>query len=292
MSVGLHCRVVGRPGRAAALDAVSRLHRTARAGLGADAAADRRSIGTPIWRISPTTPSTSDRRESDAENAFRFQHLQQGRFRRGAGEYLRIFAVDRRTGRRAAAVRRRQRAVRRDEGGGRSRARRIAAGADQGASRSRQQDPARGGPHRGIQRRAEQRRPRSAFGCRISRRSSASTTPIAAKFGFPYIVCVRRHTRDSILRDFERRLPNDAKAETQTSIEEICRIAALRLDQLVASDDKLAGARPPVDPCAGYPQRQAGGRDRGRTDRTVRSWRKPAWWRARSPTATAAPISR
>ena len=31
-----------------------------------------------------------------------------------------------------------------------------------------------------------------------------------AKFGFPYIVCVRRHTRDSILADFERRLPNDA----------------------------------------------------------------------------------
>jgi 2-oxo-4-hydroxy-4-carboxy-5-ureidoimidazoline decarboxylase len=60
-----------------------------------------------------------------------------------------------------------------------------------------------------------------------------------AKFGFPYIVCVRRHTRDSILRDFERRLPNDAKAEAQTSIGEICRIAALRLDQLVASDDKL-----------------------------------------------------
>jgi 2-oxo-4-hydroxy-4-carboxy-5-ureidoimidazoline decarboxylase len=61
-----------------------------------------------------------------------------------------------------------------------------------------------------------------------------------AKFGFPYIVCVRRHTRDSILRDFERRLPNDARAEAQASIVEICRIAALRLDQLVASDDKLA----------------------------------------------------
>src|SRR5438105_11943521 len=60
-----------------------------------------------------------------------------------------------------------------------------------------------------------------------------------AKFGFPYIVCVRRHTKDSILRDFERRLPNDAKLETQKSIEEICRIAALRLDQLVASEDKL-----------------------------------------------------
>jgi 2-oxo-4-hydroxy-4-carboxy-5-ureidoimidazoline decarboxylase len=60
-----------------------------------------------------------------------------------------------------------------------------------------------------------------------------------AKFGFPYVVCVRRHTRDSVLRDFERRLPNDAKAEVQTSIGEICRIAALRLDQLVASEDKL-----------------------------------------------------
>ena len=59
------------------------------------------------------------------------------------------------------------------------------------------------------------------------------------KFGFPYIVCVRRHTRDSILRDFERRLPNDGEAETQKSIEEICRIAALRVDQFVISDDRL-----------------------------------------------------
>src|ERR1700756_2788256 len=60
-----------------------------------------------------------------------------------------------------------------------------------------------------------------------------------AKFGFPYIVCVRRHTRDSILRDFERRLPNDAATEMQASVEEICRIAALRLDQQVAADDRL-----------------------------------------------------
>src|SRR5258707_5631636 len=60
-----------------------------------------------------------------------------------------------------------------------------------------------------------------------------------AKFGFPYIVCARRQTRDSILRDFERRLPNDVTTETQTSIGEICRIAALRLDQLVTSDDRL-----------------------------------------------------
>jgi len=48
-----------------------------------------------------------------------------------------------------------------------------------------------------------------------------------AKFGFPYIVCVRRQTKDSILRDFERRLPNDAA------------IAALRLDQQVVAEDRL-----------------------------------------------------
>jgi 2-oxo-4-hydroxy-4-carboxy-5-ureidoimidazoline decarboxylase len=60
-----------------------------------------------------------------------------------------------------------------------------------------------------------------------------------SKFGFPYIICVRRQTKDSILRDFERRLPNDAATEIKASIEEICRIAALRLDQLVTSEDRL-----------------------------------------------------
>ena len=61
-----------------------------------------------------------------------------------------------------------------------------------------------------------------------------------AKFGFPYIVCVRRYTKDYVLRDFELRLPNDAGTEMQTSIGEIFRIAALRLDQLVKADDRLS----------------------------------------------------
>jgi 2-oxo-4-hydroxy-4-carboxy-5-ureidoimidazoline decarboxylase len=60
-----------------------------------------------------------------------------------------------------------------------------------------------------------------------------------ARFGFPYVVCVRRQTKDAVLRDFERRLPNDIATETQRSIEEICRIAALRLDLLITSDDRL-----------------------------------------------------
>jgi len=59
------------------------------------------------------------------------------------------------------------------------------------------------------------------------------------KFGFPYIVCIRRHTRDSVLRDLDVRLHNIAKTETRRAIEEIGRISALRLDQLVMADDRL-----------------------------------------------------
>ena len=60
-----------------------------------------------------------------------------------------------------------------------------------------------------------------------------------AKFGFPFIVCVRRHTKDSILRQFERRLDHSATEELATALTEIFRIAALRLDQKVTAEDKL-----------------------------------------------------
>ncbi|HEY8337566.1 MAG TPA: 2-oxo-4-hydroxy-4-carboxy-5-ureidoimidazoline decarboxylase [Tardiphaga sp.] len=64
-------------------------------------------------------------------------------------------------------------------------------------------------------------------------------TAYREKFGFPYIVCARRQTRDSVLRDFERRLPNDASTEVAASIAEIFRIAALRTDLLVSGDNPL-----------------------------------------------------
>jgi 2-oxo-4-hydroxy-4-carboxy-5-ureidoimidazoline decarboxylase len=60
-----------------------------------------------------------------------------------------------------------------------------------------------------------------------------------AKFGMPFIVCVRRHGKASILREFERRLQNDAATERQTALTEIFRIAALRLDQRVTAPDRL-----------------------------------------------------
>jgi len=60
-----------------------------------------------------------------------------------------------------------------------------------------------------------------------------------SKFGIPFIVCVRRHGKDSILRQFERRLRNDSAAEREAALTEIFRIAALRLDQRVAAADRL-----------------------------------------------------
>jgi 2-oxo-4-hydroxy-4-carboxy-5-ureidoimidazoline decarboxylase len=53
------------------------------------------------------------------------------------------------------------------------------------------------------------------------------------KFGIPFIVCVRRHTRDSILRQFERRLEHDARSERAAALHEIGLITRLRLVALV-----------------------------------------------------------
>ncbi|HEX4407457.1 MAG TPA: 2-oxo-4-hydroxy-4-carboxy-5-ureidoimidazoline decarboxylase [Xanthobacteraceae bacterium] len=59
------------------------------------------------------------------------------------------------------------------------------------------------------------------------------------KFDIPFIVCVRRHGKDSILRQFEKRLGNDTAAEHKAALDEIFRIVALRLDQRVAGADRL-----------------------------------------------------
>lgn len=59
------------------------------------------------------------------------------------------------------------------------------------------------------------------------------------KFGIPFIVCVRRHTKDSILGEFERRLTQGTAAETDTALGEIFRIGALRLDSKVSAPDRL-----------------------------------------------------
>jgi 2-oxo-4-hydroxy-4-carboxy-5-ureidoimidazoline decarboxylase len=55
----------------------------------------------------------------------------------------------------------------------------------------------------------------------------------AKKFGFPCIICVRRHTRDSILRQFERRLTHAGEQEFAAALEEIGHITRLRLSEKI-----------------------------------------------------------
>lgn len=52
------------------------------------------------------------------------------------------------------------------------------------------------------------------------------------KFGFPFVMAVRGSSRDEILAAFERRLAHDYDEEFETALEEIHRIARLRLEAL------------------------------------------------------------
>jgi urate oxidase/2-oxo-4-hydroxy-4-carboxy-5-ureidoimidazoline decarboxylase len=53
------------------------------------------------------------------------------------------------------------------------------------------------------------------------------------RFGFPFIIAVRRHTQASILEAFERRLRHDAPAEVEQALAEIAAIARIRLEEAV-----------------------------------------------------------
>ena len=56
-----------------------------------------------------------------------------------------------------------------------------------------------------------------------------------AKFGFPFIICVKDHTQDSIFENFEARLENDKDEERLAALTQIKRIAWHRLQGTVAS---------------------------------------------------------
>jgi 2-oxo-4-hydroxy-4-carboxy-5-ureidoimidazoline decarboxylase len=60
-----------------------------------------------------------------------------------------------------------------------------------------------------------------------------------ARFGFPFVICVGEHTKESILAQFSARLENDGEKEIETALEEICGIARLRLRDLI--EDSAAG---------------------------------------------------
>ena len=54
------------------------------------------------------------------------------------------------------------------------------------------------------------------------------------KFGFPFIICARLNKKDAILAAFPKRLAQDRKTEITTALEEIAKIARLRLEDTVA----------------------------------------------------------
>ncbi len=55
----------------------------------------------------------------------------------------------------------------------------------------------------------------------------------AARFGFPFILCVRRHTRRSLLAQFRRRAQGERSAELAQALQEVGFITRLRLADLV-----------------------------------------------------------
>ena len=54
------------------------------------------------------------------------------------------------------------------------------------------------------------------------------------KFGFPFVICARLNKKEAILTGFQARLKNSREAEIQIALEEIGKIAKLRLVDLIA----------------------------------------------------------
>ena len=53
------------------------------------------------------------------------------------------------------------------------------------------------------------------------------------RFGFPFVICARLNKKEAILADFPRRLQNTPEQERATALEEISKIARLRLEDLI-----------------------------------------------------------
>ncbi|MGH3088492.1 MAG: 2-oxo-4-hydroxy-4-carboxy-5-ureidoimidazoline decarboxylase, partial [Rubrobacteraceae bacterium] len=58
------------------------------------------------------------------------------------------------------------------------------------------------------------------------------------KFEIPMIVCVREHTKESILANAEGRLSNSWEEEVETALGEIRKIAGLRLGDMIEGGQK------------------------------------------------------
>jgi len=63
-------------------------------------------------------------------------------------------------------------------------------------------------------------------------RFHALNAAYGARFGFPFVICVRRTDRAGILRAMAERLENDRETEVATAMNEIGHIVRLRLETL------------------------------------------------------------
>jgi 2-oxo-4-hydroxy-4-carboxy-5-ureidoimidazoline decarboxylase len=59
-----------------------------------------------------------------------------------------------------------------------------------------------------------------------------------ARFGFPFVVCAREHTADSIIASAAARVAAGDEEERRTALAEIAKIARLRLDDLITDEDE------------------------------------------------------
>jgi urate oxidase / 2-oxo-4-hydroxy-4-carboxy-5-ureidoimidazoline decarboxylase len=66
-------------------------------------------------------------------------------------------------------------------------------------------------------------------------RLTAATEAYREKFGFPFVVCVREHTVESIIEAAEARVGSERDEEVRTALAEIAKIAALRLRDAVTT---------------------------------------------------------
>ena len=85
---------------------------------------------------------------------------------------------------------------------------------------------------------AESEREQAAAGLdRLTPEQYARLTGLTAayhdRFGFPFVVCAREHTADSIIAAAARRVAADPTQEERTAVSEIAKIARLRLADLV-----------------------------------------------------------
>ena len=199
LSIGLHCRLVGRPGRAASLARFLDYVREPRQGLGRDPARHRPPLdrqACAAGRLEAVATDAHAVRRAVRRRLRTFALGRGGRFRRGpdaAADSAEGLAATM-----AAAMARRERRSQK-------RALILAHPDLAGTARARQTADARNSTNEqasaGLDR-------LSRGGTRALHRRS--TTPIARRFGFPFIMAVKGRTKAEIFAAFERRLDNDA----------------------------------------------------------------------------------